>query len=114
FFGHHDKDQMEMIRETPAEALSELQPTFQDPRLEEMFFRYKARNYKDWLTGEELQQWDEYRWQRINDPAVSSLTPEQFNQRLVELSQTELSPRDQNILEDVVLYVESLVPSHLF
>ncbi len=114
FFGHHDKDQMEMIRETPAEALPELTPTFQDPRLDEMFFRYKARNFRDWLTGEELQQWDEYRWQRINDPAVSSLTPEQFNQRLVELSQTELSQRDQVILEDVVLYVESLVPSHLF
>ena len=114
FFGSHDKDQMQMIRETPAQALAELQPVFQDPRLDEMFFRYKARNYKDWLTGEEQQQWDEYRWQRLNDPVVSSLTPERFNQRLIELSQTGLSQRDQNILEDVVLYVESLVPSHLF
>ncbi|WP_028304481.1 exodeoxyribonuclease I [Oceanospirillum maris] len=114
FFGRHDKDQMDIIRETSEDHLPELIPNFQDPRLDEMFFRYKARNFKSGLTGEEQEQWDSYRWQRINDPAVSNLTPEQFNQRLIELSQTELSSRDQNILEDVVLYVESLVPSHLF
>lgn len=114
FFGPQDKDQMEVVRQTPPEQLGALTLAFRDPRLDEMFFRYRARNYRSHLSGEEQQRWDEYRWQRINDASVSNMTPQQFNQRLVELSQTELTPRDQNILEDLVLYVESLVPSHLF
>ena len=114
FFGPQDKDQMEIVRQTPAEQLGELTLAFRDSRLDEMFFRYRARNYRDYLSGDEQQRWDEYRWQRINDASVSNMTPQHFNQRLVELSQTELTPRDQNILEDLVLYVESLVPSHLF
>lgn len=114
FFGPQDKDQMNIVRQTAPEALSELKLAFRDARLEEMMFRYRARNYPEYLSGEEQQRWDEYRWQRINDPSVSNMTPQQFSQRLQALSQTELSQKDQVILEDLVLYVESLVPSHLF
>jgi exodeoxyribonuclease-1 len=114
FFSPHDKSQMDVVRSTHPEQLGELSLPFKDERLEEMLFRYRARNYRGYLSGEEQQRWDEYRWQRINDVNASNMTPEQFNQRLVALSQTELSSRDQLILEDLVLYVESLVPSHLF
>lgn len=114
FFSPHDKEQMERIRLCPPEQLAQLQLSFRDERLDEMLFRYRARNYKHSLNEEELLRWDEYRWQRINDPQLSSCTPQQFEQRLLELSQQGLSARDQNILEDLVLYVESLVPSHLF
>lgn len=114
FFSTHDKEQMEQVRRCPPEQLAQLKTAFRDERLDEMFFRYRARNYKHSLTEEELIRWDEFRWQRINDPALSGCTPQQFEQRLLELSQKGLSARDQNILEDLVLYVESLVPSHLF
>jgi len=114
FFSPQDKEQMEVVRQTAPENLAGLNLAFKDVRLEEMLFRYRARSYPEYLSGEEQQRWDEYRWQRINDPSASNMTPQQFNQRLVELSQTELSPKHQIILEDLVLYVESLVPSHLF
>ncbi|MBB1487205.1 exodeoxyribonuclease I [Oceanospirillum sediminis] len=114
FFSPQDKEQMEVVRQTAPENLAGLNLAFKDARLEEMLFRYRARSYPEYLSGEEQQRWDEYRWQRINDPSASNMTPQQFNQRLVELSQTELSPKHRIILEDLVLYVESLVPSHLF
>jgi len=61
FFGRSDKAAMERIVELEPEQLSSLSVEFTDSRLEEMFFRYRARNYPLTLSFAEQQRWDDYR-----------------------------------------------------
>lgn len=67
FFGNQDKATMTKIRNTPASQLATLQPKFVDKRLDEMFFRYKARNYPQVLTAQEQQRWHEFCFSRFNE-----------------------------------------------
>ncbi len=65
FFGEHDKRQMQRIREARLEQLPVLAPLLHDPRLPEMLFRYRARNYPDSLTPGEQMQWQAHCRQRL-------------------------------------------------
>jgi exonuclease I len=67
FFGNQDKATMLKIRNTPVAELANLKPKFVDKRLQEMFFRYKARNYPHILTAEEQKHWQAFCYTRIND-----------------------------------------------
>lgn len=57
FFPDTDKRAMMKIRSASEDKLSQLSLNFSDGRLPEMFFRYKARNYPNSLSSEELEQW---------------------------------------------------------
>src|SRR5699024_602313 len=61
FFSPAERQQMQRVRDTDPWALGETAFAFQDPRLEEMLFRYRARSYPDTLSSEELARWEEYR-----------------------------------------------------
>ena len=60
FFNHADKAVMAQIRNTEADDLSTLNPDFKDPRLPEMLFRYRARNFPETLNDQESQQWQTF------------------------------------------------------
>ncbi len=49
----------------------------------------------------------------MNSTEDSSLTLQQFGQRIQQLGQTELSRKQQLLLEDLVLYVESILPADI-
>ncbi len=66
FFANQDKATMLNIRNTPVSELATLQPKFIDKRLDEMFFRYKARNYPHILTAQEQQRWRDFCVSRFN------------------------------------------------
>jgi len=40
---------------------------FHDYRLHELFFRYRARNFRDTLTSDEIVRWDKYRSDKFKD-----------------------------------------------
>ena len=60
FFNHADKASMAQIRNTSADGLSELSLDFEDSRLPEMLFRYRARNFPEILNDQENQQWQTF------------------------------------------------------
>ena len=60
FFGERDKSLMETIRATAPRDLARLDLPFQDRRLSEMLFRYRARNYPDSLNHEEQKRWQKF------------------------------------------------------
>ncbi|WP_028772985.1 exodeoxyribonuclease I [Shewanella waksmanii] len=68
FFSHADKSKMEIIRHTAPKNLAALALDFDDPRLAEMLFRYRARNYPETLDHSEQMRWREYCKERLNDP----------------------------------------------
>lgn len=65
FFSAKDKAAMQTIRKTPPQQLGQLAPDFDDARLPEMLFRYRARNYPDTLTVEERSFWLEQCRERL-------------------------------------------------
>lgn len=67
FFSQADKAKMEIIRHTLPQNLAALDLQFDDPRIPEMLFRYRARNYPELLDYEESQRWREFCQSRLAD-----------------------------------------------
>ena len=60
FFSAVDKQAMIKIRNAPPEQLATLSFRYEDTRIEEMLFRYRARNYPSTLTSVEWEKWREF------------------------------------------------------
>lgn len=114
FFSAADRQQMERVHAMEPWDLVGQRFAFQDPRLEEMLFRYRARSYPETLEGEELQQWETYRWMRINDPTLAGFTLKAFAREIERYNQQSLTDREQQILEELVMYVEAIMPAQAF
>ncbi|OMH38188.1 exodeoxyribonuclease I [Motiliproteus sp. MSK22-1] len=121
FFGQTDKAAMEQIRTCPVDELANLDPCFQDGRLEEMFFRYRARNYLETLSDEEQLRWEEFRRERLlgvcsSDSAETfrsekTLGFEDFYKRLNELGlSADITEEKMHILQELATYAESIYP----
>ncbi|QJQ97954.1 exodeoxyribonuclease I [Halomonas sp. PGE1] len=114
FFSPADRQQMQRVRDSDPWDLVGARFAFQDPRLEEMLFRYRARSYPETLEGEELAQWEAYRWARMNDAAVAGLTLKGFAREIERLNQGELGDRERQVLEELVMHVEAIMPPQAF
>jgi exodeoxyribonuclease-1 len=63
---------------------------FKDKRLDEMLFRYRARNWPQSLDKEEQGRWQEQRMARLTESgAGASITLAEYRQRLDELRQQQ-------------------------
>jgi len=65
FFGDADRRLMQQVHSLHPSRLSELAPRFQDPRLKELLFRYRARNYPHTLDAGEQERWREHCARRL-------------------------------------------------
>ena len=103
FFGSGDKAAIEAIRNATPFTISKISPRFFDPRLPELFLRYKARNMPDVLTETEAAQWELYRSERIINgmPAFA---------KALEQASVGANTIDRSLLEDVQLWVQSIMP----
>ncbi len=112
FFSPHDRKCMDFIRSQAPDMLGELDIRFQDPRLEEMLFRYRARNFPATLNGEEMERWEQFRFHRLSDPSGGgSITFDAYFRRIQELmSNPSLIERDRSILQELYFYGESIIP----
>tara|TARA_R110002020_G_scaffold47826_3_gene136630 strand:- start:169 stop:924 length:756 start_codon:yes stop_codon:yes gene_type:complete len=114
FFSAVDRQQMERVREMEPWDLVGQRFAFQDSRLEEMLFRFRARSYPDTLEGEEREQWEAFRWMRINDPALAGFTLKAFAREIEQYNQQTLTDRERQILEELVMFVEAMMPAQAF
>ena len=109
FFSDADYGRMDRIRKSSTEELAQLNLTFDDPRLPEMLFRYRARNYPESLGANEKQRWNEYRKERFTDPAASPRTMNRFLADIEELQNgDETTGAQLVILEDLLSYAETI------
>ena len=107
FFSDADYGRMDRIRKSSPEELSQLNLTFDDARLPEMLFRYRARNFPASLNAEEKQRWHEYRKERFTDPALSPRTMNRFLSEIEELQcGDETTGAELVILEELLAYAE--------
>ena len=111
FFSQNDKAVMAQVRSSSPDELREHSFVFEDARLDDMLFRYRARNFPESLSAEELQQWHEFRYYRLTDPEADvSISMEEFLETTQTLLNDEAcSERDRTILEELQDYSDSLL-----
>jgi len=100
FLNGPDKQKLARLRDMAPAQLALTNPMFDDLRLPEMLFRYRARNWPDSLNAEERVKWQEFRRRRLMEKDFGGgLTLPEYEARLEQLeSQPELKPRDKEIL----------------
>ncbi|MCE0761256.1 exodeoxyribonuclease I [Marinobacter sp. G11] len=111
FISNTDREKLNWLISEPVETLGEQEVRFEDERLPEMLFRYRARNYPSTLDGEEMERWEQFRSQRLMSPKKGWRSLEAYGLELQKLAaDPELSERNRQILEDLHLYGESIIP----
>jgi exodeoxyribonuclease-1 len=111
FIGKADREKLNWLLQQPVETLGEQDINFADDRLQELLFRYRARNYPDTLTGEESERWEIFRTKRLMQPKQGWRSLEAYGNELQRLAaDPDLTPERQHILEELHLYGESLIP----
>ena len=65
FIRNHDRRALDLLRELEPAHLASVEPGFSDPRLGELFLRYKARHYPDTLSQRERDKWEEHRYRKL-------------------------------------------------
>ena len=107
FFSDADYSRMRQIRQCPAAKLARLEQPYDDARLPEMLFRYRARNYPQTLNVEERDLWDEYRRQKFSDPARGIRTLNQVRASIHELrSSPDITGSQLAVLDELENYLQ--------
>jgi exodeoxyribonuclease-1 len=111
FFSDHDKKVMQQVHECSPEQLAETSFAFEDSRLPEMLFRYRARNFPDSLAIAERAQWEEFRFQRLTEPdGGGSICMDEFHVLIEQLlASGELSATQQSLMQQLLDYGDSLL-----
>jgi exodeoxyribonuclease-1 len=65
FLPDGDRRRCTLVRATPPRRLGERDFGFEDPRLVELLFRYRARNWPETLSAAERGRWDDWRRRRL-------------------------------------------------
>ena len=72
FLGDRDRRLCEQVRSVDPQQLGQGQWMFDDERLPELLFRYRARNFSETLNAEERQRWQTFCQQRLSDPLMGA------------------------------------------
>lgn len=112
FVGNEDRRVLERLRVLSGEQLADKHPGFVDERLDELFFRYRARNFPDTLNEPELARWHALRVARLHEGQGGGLSLQAFFERIDALSETlsDDDERGQDILGALYDYAEQIAP----
>jgi exodeoxyribonuclease-1 len=110
FLNDEDKRWCEQVISTPPEALITLEDATQNKGLKKQLFRYRARNFPNTLTADELTRWQHHRQARLTDQSShGSITLESYMMRLEHLAHEHNdNPEKQAILRALYQYAENL------
>ncbi|MEO1888651.1 MAG: exodeoxyribonuclease I [Cycloclasticus sp.] len=113
FFSHVDVRNMAQIRGCDKDNLTELDLAFEDERLDEMLFRYRARNYPESLSDAEQARRQDYRHECLtkqhDDGRLSLMKYFEWLDELI--SEEQWNDEQQQLLEDLIKYGEVLAES---
>jgi len=86
FFSDRDRSLMNDIHNMSTSDLAKTRMQFEDPRLPEMLFRYRARNWPQTLSKQEGIRWDEFRHNRLTNPeADCGITLAEYQKQLAKM-----------------------------
>ncbi|MDU7559517.1 MAG: exodeoxyribonuclease I, partial [Pseudomonas sp.] len=108
FLGDRDRRLCEQVRLSDPEQLGKDTWPFDDERLPELLFRYRARNFPATLSEQEHERWQLFCQQRLTDPAFGApLTLSQFNEAVEGLARSA-TPAQLRLLEQWQRYAQDV------
>ena len=110
FFSQDDRRRMDQILASSPRELGNFPLVFDDQRLPEMLFRYRARNWPETLSPEENERWDEYRHARLfESDAGGSLQIDEYLEILDQLETDEGIPEERRrLIPDLLAWAEQI------
>ncbi len=110
FFDDADRNLLARVRAATPQALARKAFHFQDKRLPELLFRYRARNWPETLSEQELQRWEQLRCQRVrNGIGGNTLGLEAYCERIALLrKEREGESKAQQCLDALDEWAERL------
>ena len=104
FISSKDKLRSEAVRNLSSQEIGSFKPQFDDKRLQDMFVRYKARNFPRLLTSDERVEYEEWRAEYLKRQIPG------FFKELEAQAKRELDDHQQYIIEELKLWLESIMP----
>ncbi|HEY9050593.1 MAG TPA: exodeoxyribonuclease I [Gammaproteobacteria bacterium] len=110
FFSNDDRARMDDIRNTAPDELINLHLNFDDERLGEMLFRYRARNFPETLTPDEAQAWQTYRKNKFSgNSEASKLSLDDYMKKIDELhNEVDRSEKQKKLLDELKAYGDKI------
>ncbi len=109
FVSNADRRRLNELRQCSPIELAKARPTFEDARLSELLWRYRARNFPDSLSPQEAQRWEAHRAARLFDGEGGALTLDALFETLDKLAE-DASERDEAILGALYDYASEIAP----
>ena len=109
FVGNADRRRLNQLRELSPAELAVNRVGFDDDRLAELVFRYRARNFAETLTPDERQRWGEHRTARLLEGEGGARNVDAYFAQIDALSETA-DERADEILGALYDYAESVTP----
>ena len=110
FLGNEDRRSLQRLRALPPEQLATKRPAFADPRLDELLFRFRARNFPAALDSTDRARWADHCADRLHEGVGGAITLVQFQDRIDALS-AAADERGEAILEALLVYAERIAPA---
>lgn len=111
FLKPNDRNTLNRLRHLTPEQLASARPFFDDPRLDELLFRYRARNFPDTLNADEQIKWHQHQIERLVEEKPNSLSLSVFLEKIESLK-TNADPLKLTWLNQLTEYATTL-RSHL-
>jgi len=104
FVGNSDRGRLQRLRELAPEQLASKRLAFDDARLDEIVFRYRARNFPQTLSADEQQRWEQHRAERLHGDAMQA-----YFDRIDALNESA-NENGQEILAALYDWAEQIAP----
>ncbi len=112
FIGNADRRRLDALRALPPDKLAAARTAFDDARLEELVFRYLARNFPQSLAAPQAQRWEAHRRARLFDGEGGARSVDALFAEIDALSETA-DERGEQILGALYDYVEQIAPARI-
>jgi len=109
FIGNDDRRALDRLRAAMSTRHAARRASFHDPRLDELVWRWRARNFPATLDADEAERWAAHRRQCLIDGRGNGLTLAQFHERIDALSDGA-DERGQEILGALYDWGEAIAP----
>jgi len=110
FVGNADRRRLEHLRSLSPEELAHARSGFDDARLEEILFRYRARNFAETLSPEEAQRWSAHCAARLLEGEGGARNVDSYFAEIDALAETA-DERAEGILGELYEYAEAITPT---
>ena len=109
FVGNEDRRTLQRLRGLKPAQLAERLPSFADSRLDQILFRYRARNFPETLSDDDQARWQEHLVRRLHE-GVGGFTNLQAFFDQIDVLNESADERGQEILSSLYDYAEQIAP----